>query len=69
MELTGEKGYHSVDSGARYHFIKLLVIDLHDKTVQTNIPTGHYHQALASLHRYVLDAVELSTGQGSCFQL
>ena len=50
MGLTGEKGYHSVDSGARYHFIIGLVIDLHDKTVQTNITIGNFYQALAPPH-------------------
>ena len=55
MGLTGEQGYHSVDSGARYHFIIGLAIDLHDKTVQMNITKGHYYQALTPLHQYVLD--------------
>ena len=64
MGLTGEKGYHSVDSGARYHFIIGLVIDLHDKTVQTNITIGHYYQALAPPHQYVLDALGFQQGQG-----
>ena len=63
MGLTGEKGYHSVDSGARYDFIIGLVIDLHDKTVQTNITIGHYYQALAPPHLYVLDALGFLQGQ------
>ena len=40
--MTWEKGYHSVSSGARHHFIIGLVIDLDDKTVQINITKGHY---------------------------
>ncbi len=54
---TGEKGYHSVESGARHHFIIGLVIDLDDKTVQMQITKGHHYQALAPLHQYVLDAL------------
>ena len=65
--LTGEKGYHSVDSGARYHFIIGLIIDLHDKTVQMNITKGHYYQALAPLHQYVLDALGFQQGKGPVF--
>ena len=56
MGLTGEKAYRSIDSGARYHFIIDLIVDLHDKTVQMNITKGHYYQALAPLHQYVLDS-------------
>ena len=72
MVLTGEKGYHSVDSGARYHFIIGLIIDLHDKTVQMNITKGHYYQALAPLHQYVLDrctidALGFQQGKGPVF--
>ena len=37
MVLTGEKGYHSVASGARHHLIIGLVINLDDKTVQMDI--------------------------------
>ena len=55
FSLTGEKGYHSVESGARHHFIIGLIIDLDDKKVQMEITKGHYIQALAPLHRYVLD--------------
>ena len=33
VKLSGEKGYQSVDSGARHHVIIGLVIDLDDKTV------------------------------------
>ena len=53
FRMTGEKGYHSVVSGARHHFIIGLVIDLDDKTVQMEITKGHYFQALAPLHQYV----------------
>ena len=38
--MIGEKGYHSVDSTARHHFIIGLVIDLNDKTTQMNITKG-----------------------------
>ena len=55
FRLTGEKGYHSVESGARHHFIIGLVIDLDDKTVRMDITKGHYVQALAPLHQYVID--------------
>ena len=48
MGLTGEKGYHSADSGARYHFIIGLIIDLHDKTVQMNIHKGALLSGLGS---------------------
>ena len=34
--MTGEKRYHSVNSGARHDFIIWLAIDLDDKTVQMN---------------------------------
>ena len=54
FRLTGEKGHHSVESGARHHFFIGLVIDLDDKTVQMEITKGHYVQALAPLHQYVL---------------
>ncbi len=67
MKLTGEKGYHSVDSGARYHFIIGLIIDLDDKTVQMEITEGHYFQALAPLHQYVLDALGFEQGRGPVF--
>ena len=55
FSLTGEKGYCSVESGSRHHFIIGLVIDLDDKTVQMQIIKGNYIQALAPLHQYVLD--------------
>ena len=58
FRLTGEKGYHSVESGARHHFIIGLVIDLDDKTVRMDITKGHYVQALAPLHQYVLIMVD-----------
>lgn len=54
FRLTGQKGYHSVESGARHQFIIGLVIDLDDKTVRMDITKGHYVQALAPLHQYVL---------------
>lgn len=57
FSLTGEKGYHSVESGARHHFVIGLIIDLDDKTVQMEITKGHHFQALAPLHQYVLDRV------------
>ena len=47
VRSTGEKGYHSVESGARHHFVIGLVIDLDDKTVQMQITKGHHYQALA----------------------
>lgn len=34
VKLTGERGYHSVNSAARHHFIVGLVMDLDDTTVQ-----------------------------------
>ena len=40
FRLTGEKGCHSVESGARHHSIIGLVIDLDDKTVQMEITKG-----------------------------
>jgi hypothetical protein len=67
MMLTGEKGYHSVDSGARHHFIIGLVIDLDDKTVQMDITKGHCFMALAPLHQYVLDALGFEEGRGPVF--
>ena len=66
MKLTGEKGYHTVDSGARYHFIIGLIIDLDDKTVRMEITKGHYFQALAPLHQYVLD-LGFEQGRGPVF--
>ena len=57
FRLTGEKGYHSVESGARHHFIIGLVIDLDDKTVRMDITKGHYVQALAPLQQSVLDLI------------
>ena len=65
--MTGEKGYHSVDSGARHHFIIGLVIDLDDKTVQMNITKGHSFIALAPLHQHVLDALGFAEGIGPVF--
>ena len=53
-KLTGEKGYKSVDSGSRYHFIIGLVIGSGRKTVQMEITKGHHYQCLAPLHQYVL---------------
>ena len=67
VKLTGEKGYHSVDSGAKHHFIIGLVIDLDDKTVRMEITTGHYFQALAPLHQYVLDALGFEKGRDPVF--
>ena len=64
---TGEKGYHSVESGARYHFIIGLVIDLDDKTVQMQITKGHHYQALAPLHQYVLNSLGFEQGRGPVF--
>ena len=64
---TGEKGYHSVESGARYHFIIGLVIDLDDKTVQMQITKGHHYQALAPLHQYLLNALGFEQGRGPVF--
>ena len=67
FKLTGEKGYHSVDSGARHHFIIGLVIDLDDKTVRMEITKGHYFQTLSPLHQYVLDALAFERGRGPVF--
>ena len=64
---TGEKGYHSVESGARHHFIIGLVIDIDDKTVQMQITKGHHYQALAPLHQYTLDALGFEKGRGPVF--
>ena len=46
FNLTGDKGYCSVESGSRHHFVIGLVIDLDDKTVQMQITKGNYIQAL-----------------------
>ncbi len=54
FSLTSEKGYYSVESGARHHFVTGLIIHLDDKTVQMEITKGHHIQALAPLHQYVL---------------
>ena len=51
FRLTGEKGYHSAESGARHHLFIGLVIDLNDKTFQMEITKGHYVQAVAPLHQ------------------
>ena len=67
FRLTGEKGYHSVESGARHHFIIGLVIDLDDKTVRMDITKGHYIRALAPLLQYVLDALGFEKGRGPVF--
>ncbi len=67
MMLTEEKEYHSVDSGARHHFIIGLVIDLDDKTIQMDITKGHCFIALAPLHQYVLDALGFEEGRGPVF--
>ncbi len=67
FNLTGEKGYHSVESGARHHFVIGLIIDLDDKTVQKEITKGHHIQALAPLHQYVLDAMGFEKGRGPVF--
>ena len=64
FSLTGEKGYHSIISGARHHFVIGLIIDLDDKTVQTEITKGHHIQALAPLHQYVLG---FEKGRGPVF--
>ncbi len=56
-KLTGEKGYKTVESGSRYHFIIGLVIDSGSKTVQMEITKGHHYQALAPLHQYVLECI------------
>lgn len=65
--LTGEKGYHSVESGPRHHFVIGLVIEVEDKTVQMQITKGHHYQALAPLHQYVLDALGFEQGRGPVF--
>ena len=67
--MTGEKGYHSVDSGAEHPFIIGLVIDLDDKTVQMNITKGHSFMiiALAPLHQHVLDVLGFAEGIGPVF--
>ena len=57
FSLTGEKGYCSVESGSRHHFVIGLVLDSDDRTVQMHITKGNYIQALAPLHQYVLDAL------------
>ena len=67
VRSTGEKRYHSVESGARHHFIIGLVIDLDDNTVQMQITKGHHYQALAPLHQYVLDALGFAQGKGPVF--
>ena len=70
FRLTGEKGYHSVESGATYHFLIGLVIDLYEKTVQMEITKGHYVQALAPLHQHVLDVLDalgFEKGRGPVF--
>ena len=64
---TGEKRYHSVESGAKHHFIIGLVLDSYDKTVQMQITKGHHYQALAPLHQYVLDALGFKQGRGPVF--
>ena len=66
-KLTGEKGYKSVESGSRCHFIIGLVIDSGSKTVQMEITKGHHYQALAPLHQYVLDALGFERGSGPVF--
>ena len=65
--LTGEKGYKSVDSGSRYHFIIGLVIDSASKTVQMEIAKGHHYQCLGPLHQYVLDSLGFERGSGPVF--
>ena len=65
--MTGEKGYHSVDSATRHHFIIGLLIDLDDKTVQMNITKGHCFIALAPLHQHVLDVLGFAEGIGPIF--
>ena len=67
FSLTGEKGYYSVESGARHHFVVGLIIDLENKTVHTEIIKGHHTQALAPLHQYVLDALGFEKGRGHVF--
>lgn len=67
FRLTGEKPYHSVESGARHHFIIGLVIELDDKTVRMDITKGHYVQALAPLHQHVLDVLGFEEGRGPVF--
>jgi len=66
-KLTGEKGYKSVESGSRYHFIIGLVIDIGSNTVQMEITKGHHYQALAPLHQYVLDGLGFERGSGPVF--
>ncbi|DBA77425.1 TPA: hypothetical protein ACH3X1_009257 [Trebouxia sp. C0004] len=66
-KLTGEKGYKSVGSGSRYHFIIGLVIDSGSKTVQMEITKGHHYQCLAPLHQYVLDSLGFERGSGPVF--
>ena len=53
-----------MESGATHHFLKVLVIDLYDKTVQMEITKGHYVQALAPLHQHVLG---FEKGRGPVF--
>ena len=65
--MTGEKGYHSLDSTTRHHFIIGLVIDLDDKTVPMNITKRHCFIALAPLHPHVLDALGFAEGTGPIF--
>ena len=66
-KLTGKKGYKSVESGSRYHFITGLVIDSGSKTVQMEITKGHHYQCLAPLHEYVLDSLGFERGSGPVF--
>ena len=68
FSLTGEKGYCSVESGSRHHFVTGLVIDLDDKTVQMQITKGNYIQALAPLHQYVLDGLGFEKGRSPVFK-
>ena len=67
FSLTGEKAYHSVESGSRHHLVIGLVIDLDDKTVQVEITKGHHIHALAPLHQYVRDALGFEKGRGPVF--
>ncbi|DBA82109.1 TPA: hypothetical protein ACH3X1_007102 [Trebouxia sp. C0004] len=72
VSLSGEKGYYSVESGARHHFVIGLIIDLDGKAVQMEITKGHHIQALAPMDQYVLDWVPPQTlgfekGRGQSF--
>ncbi len=66
-KMTGEKGYQSVESRPKCHFIIGLVINVYDKTVHLIIMKAHHYQALAPLHEYVLEGLGFGRDQGCVF--